>query len=173
MKAKQRDKASQRLEELSAEQPHELLSVQGVAWLQFEHLSAQAGVNYLTELAGRIPIARHPEDPLAPPLPKLLFWIGQLREFAARAVQENRRPSESSLADLDATVAERGPNAVHWYAQGRKKSADQIAQYDAKIASAESEAEAARLRVERRQLPHYVSFPYDDAIQTILSGLDQ
>ena len=50
---------------------------------------------------------------------------------------------------------------------------ESIADFDWRIAAADTDAENARLRVERRQLGHYASFPFDEKAERIRAGLDK
>jgi eukaryotic-like serine/threonine-protein kinase len=173
LKGKQRDDAVRTFNELTVEYPKDVLPVQAIAWLQFERLAMQSGVERLNELVGRIPGPESPTEPLPPEMQRLFFWIGQLREFAVKAAQEGRRASESSAATLDAAVAQHGSEAARYYEQGRAKTIAKIAEYDASLKSSQDDASTARLKIERRQLPNYVVFPYDDAMQAVLGRLDK
>ena len=175
MKSRQRDAredAFHCFEEISVDHPEELVPAQAMAWIQFEKLAAQAGVERLADLAGRIPVPKDPKEPLPANVQRLLVWMGQLREFAAKAAVEGRRASASVLANLDSVVEQRGAEAVRLYEEGRAKTSTIAADYDAKIAAAEERDVSARLKVERYQLVHYATFPYDDVMQDVSARLE-
>ena len=159
LKARQRQEATQHFEELSVEYPDQVIGAMGVAWLQFDRLASQGGVNSLVEMVKRIPGPKidgelYPEASL-----RLFTWAGQLREFATQAAQEGRRATESASQPLDAAVAARGPEAQRAYEEGRAKTRQKIADFDKKITGA-VEVVAAKHRVERRQLGNYAPFPF-------------
>jgi serine/threonine-protein kinase len=172
MRAKQRDEAQRRFEEVGLERPGEITAGQAVAWLQFDRQACQAGVEALIELVNHIKVPKAAADPLSEDLRRVLFWAGELRQFAVEAAAEGRRAPETTGAKLDAAVAAHGPEAGRWYAEGRAKTRATMAEFDKQIAGADETA-AARIRIQRKQLLNYTAFPFDDALQRILAGLDQ
>ena len=59
------------------------------------------------------------------------------------------------------------------YDEGRAKSRAIHAEFQRRIAAAESEALGAKLKVERRGMLHYAEFPYGQSVQQVLGGLEQ
>jgi len=174
MKARQRPEAMQRFDEVGIEHADQLIPAQGVAWLNFERLAVQAGMENLIELVGRIKPLKEPGETYPGFVERIFVWVGQLREFATTAAQEGRRPSEASVRSLDAAVAAHGSEAERLYEQGRARTRAKVLDFDKRIVGAVGdEATAGKYRIERRQLPHYATFPYDDASQSILAGLDR
>ncbi|MBN1393918.1 MAG: protein kinase [Pirellulales bacterium] len=173
MKQKQRDAAAKHFEEIHLQRPELLLPAEAVAWIRFERRDYSAGVDKLIELASKAPEPSNNRQPFFEDPREMFFWIGQLREFAAAAVDELRRPPAASLAESDAAVAGRGDEARRRYEQGRAKSRGIYDDFGKRLADAAAGAEAAKLKIERRRLVHYVDFPYDRIVRRILNGLDQ
>jgi len=170
---KHRDEAFKNFQEVLVERPEQLVPAEGMAWIQFERSAYQAGIDELVALVGRLKPPKAPTDPQPAPRQRLFFWIGQLREYAATAALEGRRPSEASLKALDTAVARHGPDAERSYQQGRAKTRDTALDFDKRASSAEDKAAALRLNIERRQLVNYASFPFEEAMQSIVAGLEQ
>lgn len=172
MRTKQRDEALRRFEEVSLDRPGEITAAQAVAWLQFERQACQAGVEALAEMVGHLQPLKSPTDRLTEDLQRLFSWTGELRQYAVEAAAEGRRAPEASATKLDAAVAAQGAEALRSYEQGRAKTRAAMAAFDKQIAEAD-EATAARIRIQRRLLMNYTAFPFDEAVQRILAGLEQ
>ena len=170
---KQRDEAIKHFEVMQSEHPELTLPKQAIAWLQFERQAYDSGISALCEMIAQMPKPKVPPDESSEQTKLLFAWCGQLRDFAALAAVENRRASADSLSSLDAAIAAQGPEAKDYYERGRAKTAKILADFDQKIAAATDEAERARLKVERRQLPRYVEFPFDQTLREILAGIDK
>jgi hypothetical protein len=173
MKMKKREEALQHFGELKINHPDRPLPIRALAWLWFDKRSYNSGIDELAELVSKIPKAEQPGRPLTDDASELLHWTGQLREFAATAVQQNYRPNAQALATVDKAVAKHGPEAVEAYRQGRQKTASVVQNYDKQIASAADTATAAKLRVERRLLVNYAEFPFQEMLRQILAGLNR
>lgn len=173
MKARQRTEAHKHFSELGAAQPDLLLPEQAVAWLEFEKRTYPAGIEALTRLIARLPKPRTPGEPLGEEAARIVAWAGRLREFAALAVEENVQAPAGLLAKLDAAVTERGLEAQRLYEQGRAETHTALDSLDNAMAEAKDEATRARLRIERRQLTRYATFPFREISQGILAGLDR
>ncbi len=174
LKSKQlrlRAEALKHFETLKAEKPDLLLPLEVLAWLRFERRLYPAGIDDLTELMSKIPRPKKPKEALPAELVYLFPWVGRLREFAAMV--DERPVPEPSLARLDAAVAAHGAEAVKLYEQGREATRAVASDFDAKAASATDEATRAKLKIDRRQVAAYAVFPFDDAVQAILAGMDR
>jgi hypothetical protein len=174
LKSKQsrlRAEAVKHFETLKAEKPDLLLPLEVFAWLRFERRLYQAGIDDLTELVSRIPRPKKPKDALPAELVYLFPWVGRLREFAAMV--DERPVPEPSLARLDTAVAAHGAGAVKLYEQGREATRTIARDFDAKAAAATDEATRAKLKIDRRQVTAYAVFPFDEAVQAILVGMDR
>ncbi len=170
----QREKASKFFDDLVPQYPNALLPMQAIAWLRFEWKRAyQSGLAELTELVSKVPRPKKPGDPYGEAELQVFYWVGQLREFAAVTVEEGKRPPADSLAALDAAVARHGPDAQRSYEEGREKSRAIDDEFNKKIAAAESEGAAIKMKYDRRSVVQFVDFPYVQAAQQILNGLDQ
>ncbi len=173
MKSKQRDESLKHLEELHVEHPDMVLPQMGLAWVRFDKRAYPAAVNDLRNLLTSIPPLAAPDKYYPESIQRAFYLAGQLREYAGSALPENWRPPTESLAALDQLAADRGPDATRFYQLGRKRTQDVLADFDNRIATSTAEADLARLKVERRRLVHYVSFPYDYFTRQILDGLDR
>jgi serine/threonine protein kinase len=170
---RQRDEAGKLFEELRIERPTAAIPHQAIAWLRFERQNYDGGLAELTDMLAKLP-KKDDAEAIDPEYAKEVFaWCGQLREFAAEAPTDTRRAPAKSLAAIDAAIAARGPDAKADYERGRAKTREVLGDYDRKIESAKGDAERGLLKVERRQLSHYVDFPFDQALRDILAGLDK
>ncbi|NUQ65994.1 MAG: serine/threonine protein kinase [Pirellulales bacterium] len=173
LKARERTEAIRHFEPLKLEHPALLLPAQAIVWLDFDRRSYPDGVAELAELMKRLPRPKKPAEPYPDDVREIFRWAGQLREFAADAAEEGRRASEPVLAQLDSTVAALGNEAAEQYNQGRSSARLVMEEFDKKITAAADAATLSKLRVDRRQIVHYASFPFDTAAQQILDGLDR
>ena len=172
LKARQRDDALLVFEQLRLEHPDLLLPLRGIAWVHFEKRAYDRGMDVLVDLVSKIPQPESPTDPYPEESAEALRWAGQVREFAATAERRPYTPPEWTLEELDAAVDAHGPNAAKHYQQGREQTRNVMQQMDERILKGD-EATQARLGVERRQLRTYASFPYEEAAERILAGLDE
>ncbi len=172
LKARDRDETERHFLELRLEKPELLLPVRAVAWVQFDRRRYPAGIVQLAELIGQVPRPGDDANGYGTYGESLFDWAGRLYAFAASAVPDAWQVPAETLARLDAAVAQHGPAARQAFERGREAAREVVAGFDARIAAADSDATAARLRVERRQLGHYASFPFDDEAARILAGLD-
>lgn len=172
LKGKRRDEAARIFEEVNLDRPGNLTAGQALAWIHFDRLACQAGVDALTGMVSQIKPPRNPADPISEDLRRVFAWAGQLREFGVSAVLEGRRASEPSASKLDMAVAAQGDQAQQAYEQGRAKSRATLADLGKQIDFTTDDATAARLRVQRRQLLTYANFPFDEAADRVLAGLD-
>jgi hypothetical protein len=173
MKGKDRDAALKHLEELKIEHPKLLLPMEGMAWLRFEKRSFQAGTDELVELVSAVPPPARQGEEYSEDIRRVVYWAGQLREYAATGPEENWQPSPQSLDRLDQAVKAHGPDAERYYEMGRAKTRSVASDFDKRSAGSENAAEVAKIKVERRRLVHYVSFPFDRKGQEVLSKLDE
>ncbi len=170
MKAHERDAAFKHLEELKIERPGLLLPLQGIAWLRFSKRGYKAGTDDLIEMISAIkPGQSYPKDVLA-----TIYWAGQLREYAGNCPEKGWQPTPQTLTRLDAAVGTLGPDAEQAYTKGRAATSKIYADFDNRAAAAASDpATKAKIKIERRRLVHYVSFPFDLKAQEVLAGLDK
>jgi tRNA A-37 threonylcarbamoyl transferase component Bud32 len=173
MKARQRTEASKHFAQLNLTHPDLLLPLQSNAWIEFEKRTYEEGIKSLERLVAKLPHGARADEAISPETKAILEWVGQLREFASDAVEDNLQPTEAALEKLDAAVDAIGAESRQLYEEGRKKTRTKIEEFDKGIANARDEATRARIRIERRQLPRYISFPFRQAVQTVLASMDQ
>lgn len=174
IKSRDRTTASRHWNELNVAHPELILPLEGEAWLDFEKRTYAAGLDKLAKLAAALPKPANPGDPLPAESARALVWAGQLREFASDAAEESARPPQSALEKLEAAVVALGSAAQKPYQEGRAASQKVIADFDRQVSSAGADdAIKSKIRVERRLLTRYVSFPYEEAVEKILAGLDK
>jgi len=173
LKNKQREPALKHFEELKIKHPELLLPMQAIAWVQFEKRKYQLGVNELAEMISRIPLPKKSGESYPKSIQQTFYLVGQLCEYAAIAADPYRRPSRQSLEAVDAAIKRHGPEAQRFYQMGRAKSRGIYGDFEERIAEADFPAEAARLRIERRQRVQYADFPFDQISRRILDGLDK
>ncbi|NQU21655.1 MAG: serine/threonine protein kinase [Candidatus Nealsonbacteria bacterium] len=174
LKARERDEAARIFEEIKIEKAGRLLPLQGLVWVHFGKRSYPSGMRALAELLEATPKPRKPGDPVSPEAQAVLQWAGRLREYATAAAGDARIKTPSQAVDaVDAAATAHGQQAVQLYQQAREQVTKTAAEFDAKIAAAAGDADTARLKVERRQLSRYASFPYDDLVRDVVDGLDK
>ena len=172
--SKQLDKAIQHFNGIQAKQSSSLLPLEAVAWARFRKRSYTPGVEGLRELVSKTPMPKKVGEPATETTRQMFQWIGQLREYATVATEPFYRPADSLLTSLDAAVAKHGDDLQRAYTEGRAKSTTVYNDFKRQIADAPIESDAARLKVEQRQLtPRYAEFPFDQTATLILGGLDE
>ena len=171
--AKPREEALQQMQEIAADRPDMLVPSQGMAWAQFEKFAFQAGTDELASLVGRIKPLKKPDESYSPAVQHALFWAGQLREFAATIADPRHAPKAETLQAVDEAVSQHGAQAIHAYEEGRAKTAALAADFDRRAAAAADKADELTVKTQKRQLAAYVNFPFDEAAQAVLAGLDQ
>ena len=120
--AEQRDVVLKEFDEIKVQRPDLLLPLEATIWVRFDKRAYPTGIDELAELVAKIPKPKNPGDAYPENMQQLFTWAGQLRDFAAVAAEEGRRPSASTLAALDAAIAKHGPDAERLYEEGRAKS---------------------------------------------------
>ena len=101
--------------------------MQGIAWLLLEkrdNTSYQGSIEKLTELVGKIPKPKKPNDPYADVDLRTFYWIGQIREFISLTPEHVPESFAEAIDKLDAAVDRQLPDGKRSYEQGRKKSHD-------------------------------------------------
>lgn len=173
LRAKDRDAAFRVFEQLKKEQPDLAISWQANAWLRFEKRAYASGIQELIGLTAKIPKPCRPSDRYSDDAQEMFSWIGQMREFAASAVPESQQPSPAVLTSLDAAIGDCGRQAEQCYQQGRRQTQAVLDRFAHDAALAEDGAAIAKIKVDRRQLVHYASFPMASITEHCLAGLDR
>jgi type VI protein secretion system component VasK len=142
------------------------------AWIDFEKNNCAAGIVELTQVIGRLPAAKSPDDVPAKEHQPIFEWAGKLREFA-ETLAKNKVPTAEQLAALDAAVERQGKPAAKAYKIGRDKVAAIRTNFDTQMENAPDDAKRFQLRVDRHKLKNYMSaFPFDVHIQRATATLD-
>ena len=173
LRAKDRDAALKHFDQLKTDHPELLISWQAKAWLYFEKRSYSLGVQELAQLASKIAKLQKPTAAYPDLTMEMFQWIGQLREFAATAVPEALRPAPALLESLDKTLTSHGRSAQECYERGRTQTRTVLNRFAQDTETAENDAVVVKIKVERRQLVHYASFPVDFVADQCLKGLDR
>ena len=170
---KDREEAQQHFEQRKIEHPDLPLPRMAIAWILFERQSYGRGVEELAELFTTVPKPK-PGQPLSPDWQGMITWAGQLREFADLVSEGSARVKPDLLEKLDKAVTDWGAEAMRSYEQGRAKTRSVASDFDQRIADPNAtEATRLSLKVQRRQLPQYTSFPFDLAAQQILESMEK
>lgn len=168
---KQRAEAQAHFEALKNEKPDLLLPLEALAWIRFERRMYQVGIDDLAELFTKLPKPKRPREAFPPERVYLFRWAGQLREFAAQV--DERQAPEASLRRLDAAVAQHAPELVALYEQGREQTRQRNRQFDAQAAAARDPATKAKIMIDRRMVSSFTAFPFEEAVQAVLAGMDR
>ena len=168
---KHRAEAMAHFEALKNEKPNLLLPLQALCWIRFERRMYQAGIDDLAELFTKLPKPQKPREKFPAELEYLFRWAGQLREFAAQV--DERQAPEASLRRLDAAVAQHAPELAALYEQGREQTRQRNRQFDAQASATRDPATRAKIMIDRRQVSSFTTFPFEEAVQAILAGLDR
>lgn len=162
----QRDEAARIFAELRVRHPDLLVARQALVWINLERRYVAEAARALAELAELL-VKLNSTDQVSDPLHlEMATWTGQLREFAA-----SLDGVDEILAKVDEQMARCGPAFHEAYERGRNASRAVLKKFDDEIAVADSMS-LPQLRMERRQLRHYASFPYEQWVSRILEGLD-
>jgi len=182
MNQRESQAAMEQWETIKAQHPDLLLPREAIAWLRLEKNRGplDPAVADLVELVSHLPKPNGPDDPAGPTSLRIARWCGRIREYATLAAQEHRRPAAASVARLDAAAAAQGVEILSEYEKGRQESRDVWQQYAARIDQATDRWDKTLLGKEqelvsggsRAKLP-YARFPYREAVQEILAGLDR
>jgi hypothetical protein len=145
----------------------------GIAWAHVDPARRyKAAIDALTDMINALPKPPKPDQKYSEEAQAAAVWAGRLREYAEHGsdVRDNRLPA--AFAALDAAVRGHSAEIMALYQDGRNRVRDKLKEFDDKIDKAD-EADKVRLNIDRRQLIHYASFPYDDIVQRILAGLNE
>ncbi len=167
LRERRRDEAAQLLENVRFDFPDLLPVHQAIVWLEFERRNVPAAIRASVTLVARFGKMREGSGDVPSGLGEIFVWLGQLREYATTL---DAKPA--SLQELDDAVTICGAQVQQLYEQGRAKSRAIIERFDWDLASAD-ETTKSQLRVERRLLRNYASFPFEAMVDAILLRLDE
>ena len=168
MKARQFPEALEELKAVRKQHPGQLLAVEGMIWCLFERREYGKGTSGLATLVTELPREQGGAVRMDATIEPVLEWVGRLRELAAA---EDQRIPATLLERIDRGVAAGGESANKAYLAGRKRAADVLADFKAKMEATEDPADRGKLTIERRRLVHYATFPFEAAIQRVRNGM--
>jgi hypothetical protein len=173
LKARRRDEAPRQFEELRLDRPKSLLPLMGIAWGHVDRRGYKQALDSLVDMVNQFAKPAKAGEQFSEEAKLAAGWAGQLREFIENGAEMADSRLPAAYAALDAAIKQHGPQIETVYGQGRSRVRARLAEFDQRIASAASEADNSRLKVERKQVTHYAQFPFDEAVQRVLAGLDQ
>lgn len=166
LRGRERDQAAVLLADLRARHPDLLVIAHAFVWLELERRNPSGAARALGELAGLLAKLVSTMGTADPFLEEIAHWCGRVREYAGSL--EN---IESVLSKVDSQMAQCGPTLHEAYQKGRQEAQAILKRFDEQIAAADP-LSLPQLRVEKRQLRHYASFPYETWLDRILAGMD-
>ncbi|MCS7237379.1 MAG: serine/threonine protein kinase [Thermoguttaceae bacterium] len=166
LRSRERDEAASILAQLRVQRPELLVVPQAFVWLELDRRNPSGAVGPLMELGSLLAKTASTVGSADPFLTEIANWCGRLREYAG-----SLEDLESVLSKVDAQMAQCGPSLHQAYQRGREEARAVLKRFDEQMASADP-LSLPQLRVEKRQLRHYASFPYETWIDRILAGLD-
>ncbi|MCS7305858.1 MAG: protein kinase [Thermoguttaceae bacterium] len=170
---KDREEAQQHFEQMKVDHPELVLPRLAIAWTLFERQSYSRALDELVQLLQNMPKPK-PDQGLSTDWQSIFAWIGQLREFAELIPEGPVRVKPELLEQLDGAVSQWGAAAMQTYEQGRSKTRSVAKQFDQQIADPNAdEASRLRLKVQRRQLAQYATFPFELMTQQILASMEK
>jgi serine/threonine protein kinase/tetratricopeptide (TPR) repeat protein len=168
IKAKKSDAALDYLRAVLVRQPGHLLALEASAWAKFEKRSYAEAIADLLQLVKALPA-----DAPTATQQRIYPWVGRLREYCGAALPPDKRPTETSLAALDAAIAAKGAAAQTLVQQGRSAVKETLAALDARIAAETDDVKRLQLlQLERPVLRRYAAWSPETAAQEVLEHLD-
>ncbi|MFZ5829361.1 MAG: protein kinase domain-containing protein [Planctomycetota bacterium] len=173
MKARDRDEALKLFEEIKLEHPELLIPRMGAVWTRLDKGQHRDALGELAQMIESIEKPLDPNGTYPTEVLRAFQWAGQLREYAGGAVPKPYTPTDEMLAAVDAAVGKHDAAAMAAYEEGRKRTRAKLNEFDRRIATETDEATSKKYAIDRRQLVHYASFPYDQITAEIIAGMDQ
>lgn len=173
LKSGMRSEAKEYFDEIKLARPDLLLPLEASAWTMAYARSYKDALETVAEVINRLPKPKRPIDPPPASTAAVLEWAGRIREFAAQAEEEKKRPPAHFFDLADSAAAKLGDECRRTYNQGRDKVGAVVKEFDAKIEEASGEAAKKQVEFEKRQMGNYVPFFFETATQGILEGLDK
>jgi serine/threonine-protein kinase len=166
MRSRQRDEAAAVLAALRVQRPDLLEVVHAMTWLDLDRRNFSGAAQGLLEMSAilcKLAVGSgNPDDFHL----ELANWCGRVREYLT-AVDV----PESSLTKVDENFEQAPRQWTEAYRAGREESRKILAKFDEEMAGADS-FRLPTIRLERRQLRNYASFPYEKWVDRIVAGLD-
>ena len=168
MKAREVNEALGLLGNVVVDHPKTSLAWEVSAWIRFDQLKYASGMSDLLQLVQNLPSER-----LSDADRRAVLLAGRLREFAGGIEHAaDRRVPSAAVSVLDAAVQARGPEVVALFEQGRNSARAVIADFNRKMEAAPDSSEQLRIKYDRQQLRHYVTYSLDSAAQQAIAMLE-
>lgn len=174
MKNRDRDGATQQFQAVLLAHPNNLVALKARAWLWCLALSYPGGPRPEMSLDELVRQLHEPANGATPDqYAAILGWVGEIREYVDLIVEGKPAGTESQLQQLDAAVNEQGTAAEDHYNKGRQRIGALVAQFDKQLAETQDASAKNRIRMNRKSLKNYVSFPDNLAVKMVVEGLDR
>jgi serine/threonine-protein kinase len=170
-------KAGQFAESLNALQaawrkaPELRLPLEGMIWSLFEQRNCSSAASGIVRLISLLPKQVGDDGKVPVPIDQILYWVGQLRQYAGAAAANPVPAIELQKIDNAVAVGKfpfEGP-----YNRGRDSVRAQLRKIDAEIAAASPQDQILLRRSKRPKLDLYVTYDIDAAIQRVLDGMEK
>jgi hypothetical protein len=168
VKAREVNDALGLLGNVVVDHPKTSLAWEVSAWIRFDQLKYVSGMSDLLQLVQNLPTER-----LSDADRRAILLAGRLREFAGGIEHApDRRVPAAAVNALDAAVRARGPEVVALFEQGRNAARSVIADFNRKMEAATDSSEQLRIKYDRQQLRHYVTYSLESAAQQAIAMLE-
>lgn len=166
MRNLQRDEAALILAELRVRRPELLVVRHAFVWLELERRNTAGAARTLLELAELLAKISTTEGVVDPFYVEIAEWAGRLREYTA-----SLDGFDDWLIKVDVEMARCAPSLHLAYEEGRQHTQRVLKKFDAEMAVADP-LDLPRLRMERRLLRNYATFPYEVWVRRIVEGME-
>ncbi|MFP6614320.1 MAG: hypothetical protein VB835_18565, partial [Pirellulales bacterium] len=171
LKAGQHDDAFKSLQSAWRKAPELRLPLEGMIWSLFEQRKCAASVSGIVRLVGLLPKKVGDDGKVPVPIDQVLYWAGQLREYAASAAANPVPPVE--VAKIDNAVAVGEFPFQSPYNRGRESVTTKLRKIDAEIADASRQDQILLRRSKRPKLELYVTYDIAAAVQRVLDRMEE
>ncbi len=174
IKAKKDAEAIKVFDMIKGDHPDLFLPLMGATWSRFRKQDIGGGSVDLLHLLNKLEKASQAgSDAEQKYIVAVSAWAGRMREFAAAAAPEQRRPPQTLLDEIDASAKQLSEPARRAFDQGRAHVHKVTTGLDKQIADTADQSEQLKLQVKRRQLPEYAAFPFEAATQNVFDGMQK
>jgi len=165
--------AQKHFERVKLFHPDNLLTYEGLAWLQADQGRYSESLTELTTLLQKLR-GHDPDEPAVfdENARRIVTFAGGIREFALTVADAAKRPSAAAQTQLDKAIAAFGDEAISIHTSARKTVSDKVADYDKQIAEAKGTNQATLIELERKRIEKYVAYDTAAARQAIIAHLD-
>ena len=170
LKMKKDVEALKIFDELKTEQPNHWLPLEAAVWLRYRRQDFSGGVSDLLQLVGKLAAS---EAESANATQGVANWSGRMREFAATAASDQRRPPAAFFEQIDEAAGRLPAAAQAAYQQGRQHVKKVAGDFDKQIDDTSDKQEQLAIQVKRRQLTEYSVFPTDASARKLIDGMQK